>query len=203
MAKLWGPLGWMTLHSVSFLYPENPTLYEQHLASKFIDSFANTISCPQCRTHFITMREYYVHHNPDYLKSRQSFAVFVFRAHNTVNRRLDKPIPKTVADCILSLRLATSQRTLRQYREAYISYLFNNWQREFGGDAMVARSEVRTLEKIMKDYWDPRDDGLFPALEEEDIVTSIDGINVRLIAPGKLVRTDIGFKSGKLRLIRR
>lgn len=200
MAKLWGPLGWMTLHSVSLLYPENPTIYEQQIASRFLDSFANSISCPQCRNHFKTMREYYNHSNPDYLNSRQSFAIFVFRAHNTVNKRLDKPIPKTVADCLKSLKIATAQRSFKQFREAYVTYLTNNWQREFGGEAMVVRPDVKTVERIIREYWDPKDNGTFPDLLEEDVLSMIEGRNVRLLAPGKLVRTNIGFKSGKLRL---
>lgn len=200
MAKLWGPLGWMTLHSVSLLYPEHPSLYEKHLASKFIDSFANSISCPQCRTHFKTMREYYVYSNPDYLSSRQSFAVFVFRAHNTVNYRLDKPIPTTVSACLNSLRVATAQRSFKEFREAYVNYLNNNWKREFGGESMVVRGEVRLLEKIVKEFWDPLDTGIFPILLEDDVTSLIKPDNVRIVSPGRLVSTNVGFKGGKLRL---
>ena len=97
MSKLWGPLGWMTLHSISLIYPEQPTYTEKNIAARFLDLFGETISCNECKVHFKQIYALYKTLHPDFLNSRQHFALFIFRAHNTVNLRLDKPRPITVS----------------------------------------------------------------------------------------------------------
>jgi len=41
--KIWGPLGWMTLHSISAIYPEKPSFADMEILKKFMDFFAATI----------------------------------------------------------------------------------------------------------------------------------------------------------------
>jgi len=200
MAKLWGPLGWMTLHSVSLIYPENPTPEEQKIASRFLNAFAETISCPTCKSHFGVMYAIYSATYPGFLKSRQTFATFVFRAHNTVNKRLDKPFPKTISECISTLKTATSQTSFKQFRAAYLAYLNKNWGREHGGDAAIARVSVKELQTITSQYWDPRDDGTIPELEESDVLELIEAKQMRVAGLGRVISTRVGFKGGKLRL---
>jgi hypothetical protein len=36
MTAVWGPLGWMTLHSVSTMYPEQPTQAEKTLMTTWL-----------------------------------------------------------------------------------------------------------------------------------------------------------------------
>jgi len=198
MTKLWGPLGWMTLHSVSLIYPENPSSAEKQIASRFLDLFADTISCNQCKMHFKTIRLLYVSLNPGYLNSRQEFALFGFRAHNTVNKRIDKPLQRTVADCLRSLRNATSQFSLANYRKSYLAYLSNNWSREFVGESLIILRSVREMEKINNEYWSPRDNGI-PDLTEADVLTSIEREGVR-ISSDRVVSASVGFRGGRLKL---
>ena len=100
MTAVWGPLGWMTLHSVATCYPETPTQTERELMYSWLDMFRDTITCPHCREHFSAMLQTYRATFPGMLNSRQDFALFTFRAHNAVNRRLRKPIQATLEDCI-------------------------------------------------------------------------------------------------------
>jgi len=200
MAKLWGPLGWMTLHSVSLIYPENPSREEQQIASRFLEVFAETISCPSCRNHFRSMYAIYLTIYPGFLNSRQSFATFVFRAHNTVNKRLDKPIQKTVAECLSTLKNATSRTSFNQFRSAYIAYLNKNWNIEQGGDAAITRVSVREVQRINSQYWDPRDTGTIPELEETNVLEFIEGKQMRIVGSNRVISTKVGFKGGKLRL---
>lgn len=202
MTKLWGPLGWMTLHSVSLIYPEQPTPAERMIASRFLDLFADTISCNACKIHFKTILTIYKHLHPGFLNSRQNFAIFVFRAHNTVNKRLDKPMPSTVAACLASLKQATSQTSFAEFRTAYISYLFRNWRREFTGEGMMIISNVKELDKINKEYWSPREIPI-PDLVEEDVVSPIEKNGSRISPSGNLSSTKVGFVGGKLKLTRR
>lgn len=199
MTKLWGPLGWMTLHSVSLIYPEEPSPADRFIATRFLDLFAETISCNQCKMHFKSMRTLYAASRPDYLNSRQNFALFVFRAHNTVNRRLDKPIPSTVAECLQTIRNATSQTSLAQFRTSYMSYLTRNWGREFTGESLIVRASVKEMIRINSEYWSPRDNGI-PDLAEDDVVMPIERLNVRINSSGTILSTSVGFKGGRLKL---
>jgi len=202
MTKLWGPLGWMTLHSVSLIYPENPSDLEKGIATRFLNLFAETISCNSCKNHFKSILLIYRNMYPGFLNSRQEFAIFVFRAHNTVNRRLDKPRPSTVADCLQTLREATSHTSLAEFRTAYINYLTKNWTRELSGDNMMAMASVREMEKINNEYWTPREIPI-PELNEEDVTTSIEKSDTRLTFSGNLSSVKVGFAGGRLRLTRR
>jgi len=204
MTARWGPLGWMTLHSVSLIYPETPTLEEKMIATRFIQLFADCISCPACNAHFKSMLELYKLAHPDYLSSRQKFAMFVFRAHNTVNARLDKPRPQTVAECMNTLKIATSQTSFKEFRESYILYLFNNWAREMGGEASIIRQFVKELKRINDEFWNPRDSRYFPQLEEDDIITPIQNDKIRFSSTMRPINVDnIGFRGGRLKLMRR
>ena len=201
MSKFWGPLGWMTLHSISLIYPESPTPTERYIANRFLDLFAETISCNDCKVHFKSMFTLYKLSNPEFLNSRQDFALFIFRAHNTVNRRLDKPIHTSVADCIRALKNATVHTSLAQFRQAYLNYLMGNWGRETTGDGAIAQRAVRELIKINNEYWSPRDIPI-PDLKEGNVLAFIERINNTRITPsGTISSTAVGFKGGRLRLM--
>jgi hypothetical protein len=201
MKKFWGPLGWLTLHSVSLIYPVNPNVGDRALASQFLELFGDTISCNQCKQHFLTMKTFYSNSHPDFLDSRQNFALFVFRAHNTVNLRIDKPRPATVAECLDTLRNATSQVSLAQFRQSYLSYLNQNWGREITGDGFILRGKVKDMIRINNEFWSPREIPI-PELEEADVLTPIEKMGFRLAPSGLVSSILVGFKGGKLKLKR-
>ena len=201
MSKLWGPLGWMTLHSISLIYPQEPTAMEKYIASRFLDLFGETITCNECKSHFKHMYSLYKSIHPEFLNSRQDFALFVFRAHNTVNIRLDKPTPKTVSECLLTLKLATTQTSLAEFRQSYLSYLMRIWGRNVSGEGMITRNYVVEMNKINNEYWSPRELAI-PDLIEGDVITPIQSSVLR-VSRGVAVSTAVGFKGGKLTLARR
>jgi len=112
MSKFWGPLGWATLHSASLLYSDTPSPEEKALIEKFLEAFRITISCNDCKLHFTDMLMKYRASNPQFLNSKSEFMLFVFRAHNSVNKRLDKPILQTPQDCIQTLKNMQSYSSL-------------------------------------------------------------------------------------------
>jgi hypothetical protein len=201
MTKLWGPLGWMTLHSVSLIYPEKPTPQEKVIANNFLDLFIETITCIICKNHFKTLRTLYASMYPNYLDSRQNFAIFVFRAHNSVNKRLDKPRPSTVSECLQTLKNATEHTSFAQFRTSYLSYLNRNWGREHSGESMILKKYVKEMIQINNEYWSPREIEI-PKLVEDNIIAPIEKSNVRIAFSGRITSTNIGFKGGKLRLNR-
>jgi FAD-linked sulfhydryl oxidase len=125
MTKYWGPLGWTTLHTVSALYPDNPTSAEIELAKNWIQQFADCITCPSCQGHFKTMLALYQSRNPAMVSSRREFCLFVIRAHNTVNRRLGKKI--YTYDDVWTAVAQWDNSKAKSKRYEYLMYLRRDW----------------------------------------------------------------------------
>lgn len=206
--KVWGPLGWMALHSISAIYPENPTPEERMLLQQWVESFRESITCTHCKTHFTGMLNMYKRKYPDWSASRYNFFLFVCRAHNTVNKRLDKPIIQTLNDCIDTLKNATKATTTTQYRNAYMNYLFSNWSREFTGDGAIALGAVKQMKRINDEYFTPRDKG-YESLYffENGSVTEFISedrrnydVSLHIPNASSLSSVRIGFVGGRLKL---
>jgi len=211
MTSVWGPLGWMTLHSVSSIYPDNPSDDDKQIAKKFLSAFEETISCPSCKGHFSALVNTYRSRNPNWLDSRYDFFLFVCRAHNTVNSRLDKPRPKTLTESLQLFKNNIVHTSASGFRQKYIQYLISNWSKEMTGDSMMMMSRVKELKKINDEYWNLRDGNLdsFIILADTDVLTPVPedprrtnvGGNVPNFAVMPNIR--IGFQGGKLQLGRR
>lgn len=203
--KIWGPLGWMTLHSISAIYPEEPTQADKELVDQFMNAFRETIACPYCKTHFTTIFNKYKQFHPEWSSSRQSLFVFICRAHNTVNRRLDKPIYKTVLECIETLKNATTVKGSADYRKAYLDYLVSNWGRQTDGEGLMMMSFVRKMIKINNEYFNPRNVPYSDlTLREDNVLEFIPEDNNRyrashsVLDPIRYRNIKVGFRSGSL-----
>lgn len=201
--KIWGPLGWMTLHSISTIYPDQPTQADRVIVEEFIECFRETIACPYCKNHFTAMLAKYKQIHPNWLSNKQSFFMFICRAHNTVNRRLDKPIYKTVSECIETLKQATSIKTPAEFRKAYLDYLAINWNRQTDGEGFMMMGFVRKMIKINNEYFNPRDVKYSDVTLQEDNVLEFipeDSSKYRATAnvpdPIYYKNIQIGFKNG-------
>lgn len=203
--KIWGPLGWMTLHSVSAIYPEQPTQADRLLIEEFVSAFRETIACPYCKNHFTIMLNRYRQLYPNWSSSRQSLFLFVCRAHNTVNRRLDKPIYKTVSECVETLKQATTVKSPAEFRKAYLDYLTKNWGRQTDGEGMMMMGFVRKMIKINNEYLNPRDVSYTDiTIQEDNVLEFIPEDNGRYRAnqsvpdPIHYRNVKIGFKNGSI-----
>ena len=127
MTSLWGPLGWMTLHSVSLLYPEVPSQADKEILKRYMTAFRDSISCPSCQSHFKIIFQNYTASHPEWNSNRFQFFLFVVRAHNTVNKRLNKPCPNTVQECLSMYYANTKINSGLVYRTKYLEYLIRNW----------------------------------------------------------------------------
>ena len=175
MTALWGPLGWMTLHSVSINYPDSPSDAERQICSRFLDLFTETITCHICKSHFQRMLQTYRVLHPDYLHSKQNFFLFAVRAHNTVNRRLDKPTVKSIAEALTTLQAG-----------------------------LFAAQKIRELEKINTEYWNLRETSYVQFFYEADVLETISEAGVRKtpsgFAPFVGNIPKVGFGGGRLKL---
>jgi hypothetical protein len=170
MTAVWGPLGWMTLHSVSTIYPERPSQSEKDLMTTWLGLFTETITCPHCRDHFRSMHSNYRAKYPSYLDSRQSFAMFAFRCHNVVNARLSKPVYASLDECMNVLRSNLKTRTAQDYRISYVNHLMRFWSTIQDTAGITALKKVFELKKIEIDYIGPRDTKFEVQLRDDGVV---------------------------------
>jgi FAD-linked sulfhydryl oxidase len=209
MTARWGPLGWITLHSISANYPEDPSQADKLILKKYVGLFADTISCPSCKSHFLTMFNTYTSRNPNWWDSRANLFTFICRAHNTVNRRLDKPIIQSIRDSIDTLLELTKITNASEYRRQYLVYLQRNWSSPDAEGFMMGHA-VREMAKINAEYWNPRETNFAITVPESDVLQPI--VPVRgptgSLLPG--MRSDgspaqVGFslRSGRFSLVRR
>jgi len=97
--NLWGPAFWHVLHTITFDYPEHPTPEEHERYSQFFHSLKYVLPCGACRKHFAHGIETKYPIEPA-LKNRDTLSRWLVDFHNTVNKRLDKPV--VTYDSVLS-----------------------------------------------------------------------------------------------------
>ena len=200
MSKRWGPIGWMTLHSISLNYPLQPSYEDKLILKKFFEKFGNTISCPSCQQHFRMMFDLYKQQHPEWAESRYDLFLFIARAHNTVNRRLDKPIIQTVEDCLTTIKNSCAYTSLKEFRQKYIDYLIQNWGVYQTGEGRIMMNDVRELQKINQEYWNLRDNEDVNNFSEANITEAISRQTV--IPHFPIVQRTLGFtlKGGRFSL---
>ena len=166
-------MGWMALHSISICYPEQPTHSDKAILEQFMNAFGNCIPCIHCKNHFASMFADYKQKVPSWGSSRRDLVLAICRMHNAVNKRLDKPQPKTLSQCIESLKNATRYSTPSQFREKYIAYLFGDWKNQRSTSAgFSAWASVDVMKKINDEYWSKREvsySGV--SFDEDDVLT--------------------------------
>lgn len=86
--NIWGPSGWLFMHSISFQYPEYPTEEDKNNYKVFFESLKNTIPCPKCREHYSENLK----QKPIQLNSRDELIQWVIDIHNEVNKKNSKKI---------------------------------------------------------------------------------------------------------------
>jgi hypothetical protein len=154
MTKIWGPQGWVTLHSVAALFPEHPSPEEIRLIQTWIQCFANTIICPSCQGHFKKMVETYRASRPQMFSSRNELTLFVLRAHNTVNRRLGKKV-YTLEESWKILQ-TWSPDYCRWQRRNYLHHIQQQWASQVSMQGIVALADVKQLNTAEVGYWGTR-----------------------------------------------
>jgi hypothetical protein len=176
-------MGWVTLHSVATCYPESPTPAEQQLMASWLDMFRDTITCSHCRDHFATMLSTYRASFPDMLRSRHTFTVFTFRAHNAVNRRLRKPMQLTVAECMSTLQAIVKTRSATDYRVSYLNHIARYWRTFQDISGIVALKKIAELRTIETTYVQPRESQFAVTLAPDVVVLPRDALEAREDGP--------------------
>lgn len=147
-------MGWATLHSVAALYPDQPSPQEIQLVRTWIDCFANSIVCPSCQSHFKKMYETYLATRPQMFTSKTELTLFALRAHNTVNRRLNKKV-YTLAEC-WSILSGWSVSYCTWQRRRYLEHIQRQWASQVSMQGIVAMGYVKQLNQAEVGYWTGR-----------------------------------------------
>ena len=176
MTSIWGPLGWLTLHSTACAYSENPTTAERELMTSWLDLFRDSITCPSCKEHFTTLLNNYRIHFPGMLNSRQDFAIFTFRAHNAVNRRIHKPIYSSMEECLATLRNVVKTRHARDYRTTYLAHITRHWKVIQDVNGIVVLKKIQEMKRIETEYVSLRDTNFEVQLRPEIVVLPQDAL---------------------------
>jgi hypothetical protein len=90
ITKIWGPPGWIFLHSITFGYPVNPTEEQKKQYYDFFVSIGNILPCRFCRESyqkFIAKGETAL--TEEALENRESLTKWFYRIHEAVNKKLE------------------------------------------------------------------------------------------------------------------
>ena len=172
MTSIWGPLGWMTLHSVASLYPNTPTEAERLLMVKWLDLFRDTITCPSCQGHFAELLASYRAQFPNMLYTRRDFLLFTFRAHNSVNKRIGKPVYGTVKECFDLLRKNVQFNKSQSFRITYTNHITRHWRTFQDASGMAAMKKINEIKKIEMQYMAARTNEFEEIIPEDNLIFS-------------------------------
>ena len=201
-------MGWMTLHSLAASFSDNPTPADKEIVLRFIQQFTECMTCPSCKQHFSAMFTTYRRTHPEWNSSKFHLFLMVCRMHNTVNKRLEKPRPATVAECIETLQRATSVTPQSVFRRNYIAHVIRNWSAQHSGESFIFIAAARAMQRINEEYITPRE-VLYAdlVLPEADILEVVqEGSEMYRVGNGiipfspSVIPTGFRFKAGRLRL---
>jgi hypothetical protein len=102
------------------------------------------------------MVELYTRRYPSWKNSRRTVCEFVFRAHNTVNKRSHRKI-YTLEESIVGLQsLIPDSETAKVRRQQYLVYIRNDWMKNMTLTGVSAAPKLKELNTIEEQYWSKR-----------------------------------------------
>ena len=97
ITKIWGPLAWTFLHTLSFNYPIHPTPEETKHYKDFIINLQYVLPCKYCRMN-LTNNFQKKPLQDCHMKSRATFSLYIYELHEMVNKMLGKKSNLTYCD---------------------------------------------------------------------------------------------------------
>jgi len=97
MTKIWGPLQWTFLHTMSFNYPVNPTIEDKKHYRDYVLNLRYILPCKYCRINLannLKKKPLKMCH----MASRETFSRYIYELHEVVNRMLNKNSNLTYCD---------------------------------------------------------------------------------------------------------
>jgi hypothetical protein len=90
VTRIWGPMMWFILHTMSFNYPVHPTAKQKRGYRRFLLSLRDVLPCGKCRTN---LAENFRKLPPTdaVMQNRATFSRYIYDLHELVNDMLEKP----------------------------------------------------------------------------------------------------------------
>jgi hypothetical protein len=89
VTKIWGPLAWTFLHTMSFNYPVHPTEDDKKHYKDYVYNLRYVLPCKYCRinlTNNLKKKPLLMCH----MKNRGTFSRYIYELHELVNKMLGK-----------------------------------------------------------------------------------------------------------------
>jgi hypothetical protein len=88
--RVWGPAGWVFLHSIAQNYSELPTNEQKRNYLEFFRLIGNVLPCKYCRDSYQEfINEPDTKLNESVMKNRLTFTKWLYDIHNKINKKLD------------------------------------------------------------------------------------------------------------------
>lgn len=97
VTKIWGPLAWTFLHTMSFNYPVHPTEDDKKHYKEYVYNLRYVLPCKYCRinlTNNLKKKPLQMCH----MKNRETFSRYIYELHELVNKMLGKKSGLTYCD---------------------------------------------------------------------------------------------------------
>ena len=111
--KDWGPPMWVSLHTITFGYPENPSKQDKKNYKEFFWGLQYVLPCSYCRDSYAK----FIKCIPidDYLGSRTCLTYWMYLIHDQVNKKLGttSPLFEKVQDRYERMRAGNKQKIKR------------------------------------------------------------------------------------------
>jgi hypothetical protein len=89
VTKIWGPVAWTLLHTISFNYPVKPTEEDKKHYRDFILNLQYVLPCKYCRMN-LTNNFKQKPLNMCHMANRETFSRYIYELHELVNKMLHK-----------------------------------------------------------------------------------------------------------------
>ena len=87
--RVWGPAGWLFLHSIAQNYPWEPNTHQKEEYKQFFKLVGSVLPCRYCRESYQKfLTEPGTLLDNSVMKSRKTLVLWLYRIHNKVNKKL-------------------------------------------------------------------------------------------------------------------
>ena len=115
----WGPSAWVYLHTIAHNYPQQPSSYKRNIYRDVFTNLKYTLPCRKCRKHWCKLlRKFPI---DPFLKTRDTLTLWLFMAHDMINRRLGNGVSphfKDVVNIYNHIRAGKKEEPEPHYRQA-------------------------------------------------------------------------------------